>query len=92
MQTLVIRTYQILGQGHRNSESPESQLLRTQRDIIHISLYFTRFSNIHNYSTRQSMMLSLPNVKRNFRKRTVLFTGANSCNKLPLNIVKSENI
>ena len=58
----------------------------------YFSLYFTRFSNIHNYSTRQSMRLSLPNVKQNFGKRTFLFTGAKIFNKLPLNIVKSENI
>ena len=58
----------------------------------HFSSYFTRFSNIHNYSTRQSMRLSLPKVKQNFGKRTFLFTGAEIFNKLPLNIVKSENI
>ena len=58
----------------------------------YFSLYFTRFSNIHNYSTRQSMRLSLPNVKQNFGKRTFLFTGAKIFNNLPLNIVKSENI
>ena len=58
----------------------------------YFSLYFTRFSNIHNYSTRQSMRLSLPSVKQNFGKRTFLFTGAKIFNKLPLNIVKSENI
>ena len=58
----------------------------------YFSLYFTRFSNIHNYSTRQSMRLSLPNVKQNFGKRTFLFTGAKIFNKLPLNVVKSENI
>ena len=61
-------------------------------DIIHSSLYFTRFSNIHNYSTRQCMRLSPPNVKQNFRKRTFLFTGAKFFSKLHLNIVKSENI
>ena len=58
----------------------------------YFSLYFTRFSNIHNYSTRQSMRLSLLNVKQNLGKRTFLFTGAKTFNKLPLNIVKSENI
>ena len=58
----------------------------------YFSLYFTRFSNIHNYSTRWNMRLSLPNVKQNFGKRTFLFTGANIFDKLPLNIVKSENI
>ena len=58
----------------------------------YFSLYFTRFSNIHHYSTRQSMRLSLPNVKRNFGKRTFLFTGAEIFNKLPLNIVNSKNI
>ena len=58
----------------------------------YFSLYFTRFSNIHNYSTRQSMRLCLPNVKRNFGKRTFLFTGAEIFNKLPLNIVNSKNI
>ena len=58
----------------------------------YFSLYFTRFSNIHNYSTRQSMRLSLPNVKQNFAKRTFLITAANIFNNLPLNIVKSENI
>ena len=58
----------------------------------YFSLYFTRFSNIHNYSTRQSMRLSLPNVKQNFEKGTFLFTGAKIFNKLPLNVVKSENI
>ena len=36
----------------------------------YFSLYFTIFSNIHNYSARQSMRLSLPNVKQNFGKRT----------------------
>ena len=58
----------------------------------YFSLYFTRFSNIHNYSTRQSMRLSPPKVKQNFGKRTFLSTGAKMFNKLPLNIVKSENI
>ena len=38
------------------------------------------------------MRLSLPNVKQNLGKRTFLFTGAKTFNKLPLNIVKSENI
>ena len=37
----------------------------------YFSLYFTRFSNIHNYSTRQSMRLSLPKVKQHFGKRTL---------------------
>ena len=55
-------------------------------------LYFTRFSNIHNYSTRQSMRLSLPDVKQNFEKRTFLLTNAKIFNLLPVNIVKSENI
>ena len=55
-------------------------------------LHFTRFSNIHNYSTRQSLRLPLPNVKGSFGKRTFLFTGAKIFNKLPLNIVKNENI
>ena len=36
----------------------------------YFSLYFTIFSNIHNYSARQSMRLSLQNVKQNFGKRT----------------------
>ena len=58
----------------------------------YFSLYFTRFSNIHNYSTRQSMRLSLPNVKQNFGERSFLFTGTKIFNNLPLNIVKSENI
>ena len=58
----------------------------------YFSLYFTRFWNIHNYSTRQSMRLSLPNVEQNFGKRTFLFTGAKIFNNLPLNIVKRENI
>ena len=35
----------------------------------YFSLYFSRFSNIHNYSTRQSTRLSLPKVKQNFGKR-----------------------
>ena len=55
-------------------------------------LHFTRFSNIHNYSTRQSLRLPLPNVKGSFGKRTFLFAGAKNFNKLPLNIVKNENI
>ena len=58
----------------------------------YFSLFITRFSNIRNYSTRQSMRLSLPNVKQNFGKRTFLFTGAKILNKLRLNIVKSENV
>ena len=58
----------------------------------YFSSYFTRFSNVHHYSTRQSMRLSLPKVKQNFGKRTLLFTGAEIFIKLPLNIVKSENI
>ena len=58
----------------------------------YFSSYFTRFSNVHNYSTWQSMRLSLPKVKQNFGERTFLFTGAEIFNKLPLNIVKSENI
>ena len=58
----------------------------------YFSSYFTRFSNVHNYSTRQSMRLSLPKVKQNFGKRTFLLTGAETFNKLSLNIVKSENI
>ena len=55
-------------------------------------LYFTRFSNIHNYFTRQSMRLSLPNVNRIWGKGPFFFTDANIFNKLPLNNVKSENI
>ena len=55
-------------------------------------LHFTRFSNLHNYSTRQSLRLPLPNVKESFGKRTFLFTGAKIFNKLPLKIVKNENI
>ena len=35
----------------------------------YFSSYFTRFSNVHHYSTRQSMRLSLPKVKQNFGKR-----------------------
>ena len=59
----------------------------------YFSLYFTRFSNIHNYSTKQSMRLSLPNVKHEkFGKRTFLFTGTKIFNNLPLTIVKSGNI
>ena len=60
----------------------------------YFSLYFTRFSNTHNYFTRQStcMRLSLPNVKQNFGKRTFLFTGAKIFNNLPSSILKSENI
>ena len=58
----------------------------------YFSSYFIRFSNVHNYFTRQSMRLSLPKVKQNFGKRTFLFTGEEIFNKLPLNIVKSENI
>ena len=53
----------------------------------YFSSYFTRLSNVHNYSTRQSMRLS-----QNFGKRTFLFTGAETFNNLPLNIVKSEKI
>lgn len=58
--------------------------------IFHYS--FAKFSNIHNYSTWQSMKLSLPNVTQNFGKRTFLFTGAKIFNKLSINIEKSENI
>ena len=58
----------------------------------YFSSYFTRFSNVHHYSTRQSLRLSLPKVKQNFGKRTFFLTGAETFNKLPLNIVKSENI
>ena len=58
----------------------------------YFSLYFIRFSSIHNYSKRQSLRLSLPNVKQNFGKRTFLFTGAEIFIKLALNIVQSENI
>ena len=43
----------------------------------------TRFLNIHNYSTRQSMRLSLPNVIQNFGKRTFLFVSAKFFNNLP---------
>ena len=50
----------------------------------YFSLYFTRFSDIHNYSTRRSMRLSLPKVEQNFGKRTVRFTGRKIFNKLPL--------
>ena len=58
----------------------------------YFSLYFTRFASIHNYFTRQSMRLSLPNVRQDFVKRTFLFTGAEIFNKLHLNVVQSENI
>ena len=60
--------------------------------LCSLSLYFTRFSNIHNYSTRQSMRLSLQNVKQNFGKRTFLITGANFFYNCPVNVVKSEYI
>ena len=46
------------------------------QSLVPSYLYFTRFSNIHNYSTQQSTRLSLPNVKQNFGKTTFLFTGA----------------
>ena len=49
----------------------------------YFSLYFSRFSNIHNYSTMQSMRISLPNVKQNIGKRTFLFAGTKFFNKLP---------
>ena len=58
----------------------------------YFSLYFTRFSNIHNYYTWQSMRLSLPKVKQNLGERTFLFTGAKFFNKLALDIVKSDKI
>ena len=39
----------------------------------YFSLYFTRFSNIRNHSTRQSMRLFLPKVKQNFGKKDLSF-------------------
>ena len=38
------------------------------------------------------MGLSLPKVKQNLGERTFLFTGENFCNKLALDIVKSDKI
>ena len=38
------------------------------------------------------MRLSLPNMKQNFGKRTFLLSGAKIFNKLPVNILKSENL
>ena len=58
----------------------------------YFSLYFTRFSNIYNYSTWQSMRLSLPKVTQNLGERTFLFTGAKFFYKLVLDIVKSDKI
>ena len=58
----------------------------------YFSLYFTRFSSIHNYSTWQSMKLSLPKVKQNLGERTFLFTRAKIFDKLALDIVKSDKI
>ena len=57
----------------------------------YFSLYFTRFSNIYNYSTWQSMRLSLP-IKQNLGERTFLFTDAKFFYKLVLDIVKSDKI
>ena len=47
---------------------------------------------IGNYSTWQSMRLSLPKVKQNLGERTFLFTGAKFFNKLALDIVKGDKI
>ena len=57
----------------------------------YFSLYFTRFSNICNYSTWQSMKLSLP-IKQNLGERTFLFTDAKFFYKLVLDIVKNDKI
>ena len=54
--------------------------------------YLIRFSNIHNYNTRQSIRLSLPKVKLDCGKRTFLFSGAKIFNELPLNIANAENV
>ena len=59
--------------------------------VNYFSLYFTRFSNIYNYSTWQSMRLSLP-IKQNLGERTFLFTDAKFFYKLVLDIVKSDKI
>ena len=50
--------------------------------------YFTRFSDIHDYTTRQSFRLSLPKVKLNCGRRTFLFSDTKFFNELPLNIAK----
>ena len=94
------RSYEAIEQSHwptfstRRSYHKAKLVLLCLHSLVpsFFLLYFTRFSNIHNYFTRQSMRLSLPNVKQNFGKRTFLFTGAKIFNKLPLNIVKNENI
>ena len=54
--------------------------------------YFTRFSQIHDHTTRQSFRLSLPKVKQNFGRRTFLFSGAKIFNELPLKIANDESI
>ena len=105
LQRLQNRSARIITRCSRSSEAIEQlqwPTLSSRRYyhsfILHslvpsyFSSYFTRFSNVHNYSTRQSKRLYLPKVKQNFGKRTFLFTGAEIFNKLPINIVKSENI
>ena len=94
------RSYEAIEQSHWPSFSSRRSYHKAKLVFLclhslvpsYFSLYFTRFSNIHNYSTRQSMRLSLPNVKQNFGKRTFLIAGATTLNKLRLNIEKSENI
>ena len=86
LQRLQNRSARIITRCSRSSEAIEQQLhwptlsSRHKAKLVFIcrhslvpsyfSLYFTIFSNIHNYSARQSMRLSLPNVKQNFGKRT----------------------
>ena len=73
--------------------------LRLPSSLISSWLFFIIFYQILEHSQlfhkAKYMRLSLPNVRQNFGKRTFLFTGAKNklpLNKLPLNIVKSEDI
>ena len=56
--------------------------------------YFTRFSSIHNHTTRQNFRLSgLPKVKHNYGRRVFLFSCANLFNELLLSgIANAESL
>ena len=53
--------------------------------------YFSRVSNIHYYTTKNSITLSIPKVKLNYGRLTFLFSGAKILDELPFSIASIGN-
>ena len=55
-------------------------------------LFRWSFSIIHNYTTIQSIRLSLPKVKLNYGRGTFILSSAQIFNELPLNNANAESV